>query len=739
MNPLAKFLREVRRLLCERVTMLFIASTTVGALWFCLNSAGRTASDAYILEAAKNSAFWGALFFTLLTLTQFHRDYKNKTDSIVFTSTDPIFYQLRRTLALICAAIITALIVTLFALPYALIKTGVYFQADAFAASWYLIFLGALVLSILLSSGLYLLLRRVDAAFVIMVGLIILSNLLEYQYDLNPSYLLFWVQTNATGFSDLISNQFQIDLILWNRLFCMLTALSVWFFGMCSLRRYERGFWGSFLSNARRAWIPVFFTIAVVLSGVSYAGEPIFDDSIPLDYGATYNSGTGIAMFVSGSEEEGNTNLLLTDKNVELSIDTTSRTVTGKALYILQNLTEEAQHLSVLVNTGYTIKDALVNDQPAEAVRDDAEEGGNATWRIELPDSSEYEVELRYSGKVQNNGTLGQNPTFGICDEYISLPSTGFSPSADTTAADNCSFTGTLYLDEHLEPVFTRVEGEKGETVNGKTKWQFSTNSGIERTGLDAAEYHTKIFEAGGLNIKFKYFAKQDGAIANMDTINVMKAAIDYFTKTFGPLPYEDHLTVLELPASFCGGGAFGNISAMDETSFAVAGYLPNESDAPHSGGGVDVLVHELAHQWWGLATCPIYDGTSYWSAEGITCYSTYRFMEYYFGADYANEHYINEWHNNWDTYKNAFYIQNPEYLAKLSANDASNVMSSLNSIGLYDIMPLGLLKAETAVGGPEAFQNKLSELYQSYLGNCITYDDFLSVTELTKEVLKLA
>lgn len=443
MNPLAKFLREVRRLLYERITMLFIASTTAGALWFCLNSTGRTTSDAYVLEAAKSSAILGALFFTLLTLTQFHRDYKNKTDSIVLTSTDPVFYQLRRTLALICAAVVTALIVTLFALPYALIKTGIYFQADAFAASWYLIFLGALVLSILLSSGLYLLLRRVDAAFAIVTGLIILSNLFKYQYDLNPNYLLFWVQTNVNGFSDLISNQFQIDLILWNRLFCMLTALSVWFLGMCSLRRYGRGFWGSFLSNARRAWIPVFLAIAVVLSGISYALEPIFDDSIPIDYGASYDSGTGIAMFVSSSEEEENTDLLLTDKNVKLSIDTDKRTVIGKAVYILQNLTEETQHLSVLVNTGYTIKNVLVNGRPAEAVRDDTEKEGKATWRIELPDSSEYEVELHYSGKVQNNGTLGQNPTFGICDEYISLPSTGFSPSTDTAVADNCCFTGT--------------------------------------------------------------------------------------------------------------------------------------------------------------------------------------------------------------------------------------------------------------------------------------------------------
>ena len=66
-------------------------------------------------------------------------------------------------------------------------------------------------------------------------------------------------------------------------------------------------------------------------------------------------------------------------------------------------------------------------------------------------------------------------------------------------------------------------------------------------------------------------------------------------------------------------------------------------------------------------------------------------------------------------------------------------MLELLNNIGLYDMMPLKLLKAEAALGGTEAFQGKLKQLYQSYLGNDITYDNFLSVTGLTGEVLNLA
>nr|WP_319489258.1 hypothetical protein [uncultured Caproiciproducens sp.] len=738
MNAFVKLSREIGRMLRDRLTLLFIALTSAGGVWFCLNTSGRTASDAYILEPAKNSAILGALLFAALTLAQFHRDYKNHTDAIILTCADSIFYQLRRTLALICTAVITAFIVTLFAFPFAWIKTGAYFQMISFAVSWYLIFWGALLFSILLSSGFYMLFRRTEVAFIAMVCLIVLSKLLESQYTLNPSYLLFWVQTNADSFSDLVSNQFQIDLILWNRLFGLLVSLSIWFLGLWGSRRYGRGVFGSFISNARRSWMPVLLIAATVLSYGSYASEPYFDHSIPEDYSADYSSGTGIVVS-SGGDEVGNQTLLLTGKSVKAEIDTAGRCLSGEATYTLHNTSGKAQTLPVLLNSGYTISSIQVNGASAQTGRDSAEKEGNATWKINLPNASEYAVMIRYAGKVSNDGSLSQRPIFGICDEYIDLPTTGFSPKTDVSVADDCSFSGTLSLDERLEPVFTRANGVKGETVNGKTQWQFTADPGNDRTGLDAAAYDTTTFKAGGLNVKFKYFTKQKAAIANMDTITIMKAAIDYFTNAFGPLPYQDHLTVLELPAYFSGGGAFGNTSAMDETSFAVASYLPDGAGDPDSGGGIDVLVHELAHQWWGLATYPMTDDKSYWSAEGITCYSTYCFMKDYFGTDYADSHFTSEWQSNMKSYQNAFYIQNPTYLKKLSASDQSNVLSALNNIGLYDIMPLQLLKAEKALGGGGAFQKKLSELYLKHLGQPIPYDDFLAATGLTKEALDLA
>lgn len=145
MNATEKFSKEVQRILSERLTWLIIALTAAGAVWFSLNGTGRTASDAFIVNAAKSSAFLGAFLFTMLSLVQFHRDYKNNTDVIILTSTDPVHHQIRRALALICIGIVTTLLISLFALPYGIIKTGDYFQITTFLTAWFLIFLCALV------------------------------------------------------------------------------------------------------------------------------------------------------------------------------------------------------------------------------------------------------------------------------------------------------------------------------------------------------------------------------------------------------------------------------------------------------------------------------------------------------------------------------------------------------------------------------------------------------------------
>lgn len=722
MNGGLKVLQEVRKLLRERLTLLLMAILVTGAVWFSLNGTGKTAADAYIVNPGKNSAFLGAFLFSLLTLVQFHREFKNHTEVMVLTITDPILHQVRRTLSLLCTAIVATLLISLFTLPYGMVKTGDYFQLATFFTAWFLIFLGALIISVLLSAGLYLFTRRFEVSFILMIGLILLSKLLNNMHTLNPSYLFYWVQTTAINFSDLITNQFQIDMLLWNRLFCLLVSLSIWTLGLCSFRRYGYNFLSSFLMNCRRLWIPGLLIITISLSGVSYAFEPIFNDSKPMDFSGMISSGTGLVTTFSMGAEEEIPDLSLTEKEFHLDVDGKGRSLSGIAIYQLKNATGEAQTLSIQTNTGINIDSLFINGTEGKALRGETGERSTANWSLQLPAAEAYKIEIHYSGRMGNDNTLVQRATNGIAEGYVWLPAIGTSPSLDVHVADDCSFFGTLSLDEGLEPVFTMGKAVKGETKEGKTQWQYTGRRGTQGASVIAAQYMTKTFEAGGLQIELKHFAKHDRSIGEMDAVAVIQSAIDYFTRVYGPLIYQKSLTILELPAYVSGGFAGGNTSAMDETSFSEKGYLPVDSLTPHSGGGIDVLVHEIAHQWWGIATMPIQDGTSCWSAEGITCYSTYSFMKEYFGEAYVEEHYLKGWQQDWKTYQNAFYVQHPEYLTKLSEKDVSNIMASFQDMRLYSLMPLMMLKGEAALGGTEAYQQKLAQLYLSHLARPIPY-----------------
>jgi len=708
-----------------------------GAVWFSLNGTGKTSADIFIMTPAKNCAFWGSFLIGLLTIMQFHRDFRNNTDDIIMTSTDPIHHQVRKTLALVFISIATTLFTSLFTLPNGLVKAGDYFQSATYLTAWFLIFPGALIYTVLLTSGFYMITRRMGVTFIIMTGLILLSKLLEGMGTLNPGYLFYWVQTTAVNFSDLITNQFQIDMILWNRLFCLLVSLGIWVMGLCSFRRYGLGLYRSFFVNCRRLWTPLFLITAISLSIVGYVFEPIFDNSKPIDYSGMIDSGTGYVTYIITGPAAGNPDLTLMEKMFDLDVDTKKRRLSGAVECRLDNVSGKSQILPLQTNTKITIDKVLINGIESKAIRGETVEQSTVNWSIQLPAAEAYDIIICYSGRIRNNNTIVQKASNGISEGYVSIPPNGVSPDFDINVSDKCAFHGTIALDKKLEPVFFYGKSAKKDTRNGKTEWEYTGVTGTQGINMYAAGYITRTFEAGGLTVELKYFAKHNKSILEMNAINVLKAAIDYFTEVYGPLPSRDRFIVLELPAYESGGFAGGNISAMSETCLNMKEYLPTVSSDPHSDSGIDVLVHEIAHQWWGITAIPIPDDTSCWSPEGITCYSTYSFLKHYFGEEYAREHFVKEWQRDWDTYKNAFYIRNPEHLAKLSEEDKSNIMGSFLRMRQYSIMSLMMLKGEELIGS-EAFHQKLSGLYTSNMGEFISYDDFLAGIGLSKEVLEL-
>ena len=93
------------------------------------------------------------------------------------------------------------------------------------------------------------------------------------------------------------------------------------------------------------------------------------------------------------------------------------------------------------------------------------------------------------------------------------------------------------------------------------------------------------------------------------------------------------------------------------------------------------------------------------------------------------------------DDYYLNFYVRNPEYLAILPETERLSISNSLSGVRKYSEMPLKILKAEQLVGGEEAMDQILHDLFNRELDPTypyLTYQDFLDACGLTEEDLSL-
>ena len=176
----------------------------------------------------------------------------------------------------------------------------------------------------------------------------------------------------------------------------------------------------------------------------------------------------------------------------------------------------------------------------------------------------------------------------------------------------------------------------------------------------------------------------------------------------------------------------------MDESDFTAA----NLNRAEKGSGDSEVMIHELVHQWWGLGNMfDIPEPDSPWSAEGLTVYTTYRIVKELYGEEYARTHYIDQWQQEVDDYYLNFYVRHPEYLEMLPEAGRLRISNSLSGMRRYSEMPLKLLKAEQLVGGEDAMDQILHDLFNREIDPMypyLTYDEFLSACGLTEEDLNL-
>ena len=273
---------------------------------------------------------------------------------------------------------------------------------------------------------------------------------------------------------------------------------------------------------------------------------------------------------------------------------------------------------------------------------------------------------------------------------------------------------------------------------DGMKTWRFVQESagGI----LYAGDYVMETIHAGGMTIEFCYGRKHQAVMEEAGAVEAVRRVVEYCATRYGPLSFGAGETLKLIQSRVAGGGyAAGGASLLDEADFTAA----NLSNAEKGGGAGEVMIHELVHQWWGLGNMfDTADPNSPWSAEGLTCYTTYRIARQLYGEDYAQTHYVEPWQQAVDDYYLNFYVRHPEYLERLPEAQRLQISNSLSQMRQYCEMPLMILKAEELVGGEAAMDRILHALFNREMDPMypyLTYEEFLDACGLTEEALDLA
>ena len=726
MKTMRLFPLELQRLLQSRLTWLIMALTVLSpvlGLVFYKPATSTTMLSMYLANPAIAGGVAGAILFGLLAIFELDRARRSRVDILTDAVVSPLTTALTRLLALLTAAVLTVGLTMLVWLPISAGLIGSVFTGANYVLAYLLLMGLALPLGILAAAAAYQFTRRTDLSIVLFIAFCALS-ITVWADD----WQLCWLNPCVWALSDDFSNFRVFRSVAWMRLTWLAALVGVWTISYLCIRQYGKGIFGSLARSVRRIYRPAVALALLACSGTAYAAQPFIDNS---------NPDLTVMSFYEIPYAEGVTFL---SRSAQVFPDTDAGTVTGRASYQFQNTSGQEQSISFGINPGYTISNVQANGTDVPFTVSDYQEYNEALLEVTIPAEEEVELTMEYSGFPQESMPTMQGGK-ELSSEYLCLENSALSPRVMNVLPGEAGYPTTIEITLPASMIaipFSSSEAEViSENEDGTRTWRYEANSagGI----LYAGDYICEQIEAGGMTIEFYYGRKHQAVMEEAGAVDAVKAVVDYCTEHYGTLSFGTGETLKLIQSRVAGGGyAVGGASLLDEADFTIA----NLGDTNKGAVPGETFIHELVHQWWGLGNMfDTVDSTSPWSAEGLTVYTTYRIVKELYGEDYAQEHYVDQWQKAVDDYYLNFYVRNPEYLEMLPEQVQLAISNSLSQVRQYNEMPLKILKAEQLVGGEEAMDQILHDLFNRELDPMypyLTYEEFLSACALTEEDLNL-
>ena len=726
MKTMRLFPLELRRLLQSRLTWLIMALTVLSpvlGLVLYKPATSTTMLSMYLANPAIAGGAAGAILFGLLAIFELDRARRSRVDILTDAVVSPLTTALTRLLALLTAAVLTAGLTMLVWLPISAGLIGSVFTGVNFLLAYLLLMGLALPLGILAAAAAYQFTRRADLSMVLFIAFCALSLTVW-----SAEWQLCWLNPCVWALSDDFSNFRVFRSVAWMRLTWLAALAGVWTVSYLCIRQYGKGIFGSLIQSVRRIYRPTVALALLACSGTAYAAQPFIDNS---------NPDLTVMSFYEIPYAEGVT---FVRRTAQVFPDTDAGTVTGRASYRFQNTSGQEQSISFGINPGYTISNVQVGGTDVPFTVSDYQEYNEALLEVTIPAEEEVKLTMEYSGFPQESMATMQGGK-ELSSEYLCLENSALSPRVMNVMPGEAGYPAEIEItlpDSTIAIPFSSSEAEVlSENADGTRTWRYEANSagGI----LYAGDYICEQIEAGGMTIEFYYGRKHQSVMEAVGAVDAVKAVVDYCTEHYGKLSYGTGETLKLIQSRVAGGGyAVGGASLLDEADFTIA----NLEDTSKGAVPGETFIHELVHQWWGLGNMfDTVDSTTPWSAEGLTVYTTYRIVKELYGEDYAREHYVDQWQQAVDDYYLNFYVRRPEYLEMLPENEQLAISNSLSRVRQYNEMPLKILKAEQLVGGEEAMDQILHDLFNRELDPMypyLTYQEFLDACHLTEEDLNL-
>lgn len=195
----------------------------------------------------------------------------------------------------------------------------------------------------------------------------------------------------------------------------------------------------------------------------------------------------------------------------------------------------------------------------------------------------------------------------------------------------------------------------------------------------------------------------QDRDAGFADFAKPTKEVLEFYTRYVGPFAYEK---LANIQASSVSGGM--------ESASAI---LYNEKSVVGDGNfrWKKVVVHEIAHQWFGCAVTES-DWDDVWLSEGFATYFTALFIEHAYGRD----EFVKEMQDARRTTFN-FYTDNPTHT--IVHNNLSD-MRKVTSSHTYQKGAWVLHMLRNMIGD-EAFEKGIKNYYRKYMNSTASTKDF--------------